>query len=295
MDGWALIARDGASQIIGSARVLSQELKGNRHIAQTSIAVLPDRRRAGAGRALLGAAVDAAEALQRTRLVGRSRGNVPAGEAFARHIGAELGQIMIENRIDLEQLNHNLVRGWIDDGPRRAPGYHLMFVHGVTPPELGPAVVEALEIMNTAPRDNLDQRDFRITPEQLRDQEQAFTALGFERWALYTVEDATGHFVGLTDLSFRLAAPERIQVGNTGVDLAHRGHALGKWLKASMTQRVLDDLPEARALITSNAAGNAAMLRINQELGYRPSAAEMTWQISVERARSYLATRTNDV
>lgn len=51
----------------------------------------------------------------------------------------------------------------------------------------------------------------------------------------------------------------------------------------------------ARALVTSNAAGNAAMLRINQEFGYRLSAAEMTWQISVERARSYLATRTNDV
>lgn len=289
MDALVLVARDSAGQIIGSARVFVQDLEGSRHIAQTSISVLPDHRRAGIGRALLRGAVEATERFQRTLLMGFSRENMPAGEAFARRIGAELGQVVTENRLDLRSVDRSLLRTWIEDGPRRAPGYHLRFVHGETPEELAPEAARILEVMNTAPRDNLDQGDFSLTAEQLRDQERAVTAAGFERWALYAVEEATGRFVGLTDVGIYRAAPERIHVGNTGVEPAHRGHAIGKWLKAAMTQHVLDDLPDTRWLITSNAAGNEAILAINRQLGFRPSAALLTWQLSVERAREYLA------
>lgn len=292
MDALVLLARDSAGRIIGSARVVVQDLEGSRHIAQTTIKVLPDHRRAGIGRALLREAVEAAERFQRTLLMGFSRENVPAGEAFARRIGAELGQVVTENRLDLRSVDRSLLRTWIEDGPRRAPGYHLRFVRGETPEELAPDAARILEVMNTAPRDNLDQGDFSLTAEQLRDQERAVTAAGFERWALYAVEEATGRFVGLTDVGIYRAAPERIHVGNTVVEPDHRGHAIGKWLKAAMTQRVLDDLPDARWLITSNAAGNEAILAINRQLGFRPSAALLTWQLSVERAREYLAAGT---
>lgn len=49
--------------------------------------------------------------------------------------------------------------------------------------------------------------------------------------ACYAVDDATGDFVGLTDIVVSSASPERVWVGNTAVEPAHRGRALGKWLK----------------------------------------------------------------
>lgn len=56
-----------------------------------------------------------------------------------------------------------------------------------------------------------------------------------------------------------------------------------------MTQKVLDELPAARWLVTGNAASNDAMLSINRQLGFQASAAATTWQVSIERARAYLS------
>ena len=288
-DGATIIARDGAGQIIGSADVSVQDIDGFRHVAQVSIGVLPGHRRAGTGRALLGGAIDVAGRLGRGVLMGGTRETVPAGQAFARRIGAELGQVMTENRLDLRAVDRDLIRSWTQAGPARASGYHLQFVKGATPDRLMPGVIAAFEIMNTAPRDDLQIGDFTITPQLFREEERAAAAAGQERWAYYAIEDATSDFVGLTDIVVNAAVPERIHVGNTAVHPAHRGHALGKWLKAAMTQKVLDELPAARWVVTGNAASNDAMLSINRQLGFQASAAVKIWQVSTDRARAYLS------
>jgi mycothiol synthase len=288
-DGVTIVARDGAGQIMGSAGVNVADLDGFRHVAEVSIGVLPGYRRAGIGRALLGGATDVAGRLGRSLLMAVTRENVPAGEAFARRIGAELGQVVTRNRLDLRDVDRDLIQSWAEAGPARASGYHLEFVKGVTPDRLIPGVIAALMIMNTAPRDDLQTGDFTITPQLLREEEQASAAAGLEPWAYYAIDDATSDFVGLTTIVVNPAVPEQVQVGNTAVDPAHRGHALGKWLKAAMMQRVLAELPAARWLVTSNATSNDAMLSINRQLGFRASAAMKIWQVSTDRARAYLS------
>jgi hypothetical protein len=42
---------------------------------------------------------------------------------------------------------------------------------------------------------------------------------------------------------------------------------------------------------TGNADSNAAMLKINTDLGFRPYQSDNVWQIEVERVKEYLATR----
>lgn len=290
--GATIVARDPAAQIIGFADVTAQDVDGFRHVAEVDLGVLPGQRRAGIGQALLGGVLEVAGRLDRSLLMGHTRDTVPAGEAFARRIGAELGQVIVENRLDLRAVDRGLVRSWVEAGPARAPGYHLEFVKGVTPGHLMPRVIAALHIMNTAPRDDLQIGEFTITPEQFHQAETAGVAAGLERWACYAVDDATADFVGLTEIVLRRAVPERVYVSSTGVDPAHRGHALGKWLKGAMTQEVLDELPAARWLVTSNAASNDAMLSINRQLGFQPSAAMKAWQVSTERARAYLSGQT---
>ena len=71
----------------------------------------------------------------------------------------------------------------------------------------------------------------------------------------------------------------------------HRGHALGKWLKAVMLQRILDERPEAVDIRTGNADSNDAMLGINRELGFKPHRAYTTWQVTTEQVRKYLDAR----
>ena len=288
-DGATIVARSESGDIVGFADVLTQDMEGYRHVAQVNIGVLPEHRRAGVARTLLGSAVDFAERLGRTLLMGSTRDTIPAGEAFAQRIGAELGQVITENRLDLRMVDPALVRSWTEAGATGPPGYHLELVKATTPEHLLPGVIAAFEILNTAPRDDLQVGDFTITAERLKDEEAAAAAAGMERWAYYAVEDSSSHFVGITDIVVNPGTPERIHVGNTAVAPGHRGHALGKWLKGAMTQKILDELPAARWLVTSNAASNEAMLSINAQLGFRARAAVKTWQLSTERTHQYLS------
>jgi mycothiol synthase len=288
-DGAVIVARDDAGQIAGSATVVVQEMDGFRHVAQVSLGVLPGHRRAGTGRVLLGGVLEAARRLDRSLLMGTTRETVPAGEAFARRIGAEVGIVQTESRLDLRAVDRDLIRSWMETGPDRAPGYHLELIKGTTPDHLMRGVIAALQVMNTAPLDDLQIGDLTFTPELRKQEEQAIAAMGLERWAYYAVKDATGDFVGLTDIMVNPAMPERVYVGHTGVEPDHRGRALGKWLKAAMTQRILDELPAVQRMVTGNAASNDAMLSINRQLGFQATATTKTWQISIEHARVYLS------
>lgn len=290
-DGATVAARDDAGQIIGFATVVTHDMEGFRHVARVTIGVLPGHRRAGIGRTLLGGALEVAERFERSLLIGDTRETVPAGEAFARRIGADLGQVSTVYRLDLRAVDRDLVRSWVTAGPAQAPGYHLELVKGITPDHLMPGVIAAYGISNTAPKDNLRVGDLTLTPEWLKQEERAAAARGVARWAYYAVEDATGDFIGFIDILVNSEDPERVQNSTLAVAPAHRGHALGKWLMAAMTQQVLDELPDAHWLVYSGiATSNDPMLALTRQFGYRASAAVKTWQISTERARAYLST-----
>jgi len=290
-DGVVITARDQGEAIRGYASCGWADLPGWDHVLQTHIAVLPDVRQQGLGRLLLDRAAAVAQRRGLRLITGRTKDNVPAGAAFCVAMQAQQAMVADENRLDLRGADRALIDRWLADGPRRAPGYRLLFVAGPTPPELADRVARALNIMNTAPREDLDVGDILITPELISQDEEAAAATGAERRAYYAVEEKSGRFVGLTDVTVRPELPDRVWVGDTAVDPGHRGQGLGKWLKAAITAHVLDDLPGARWVITWNAGSNAPMLAINHELGFRPVAVYTTWQVPVTELRALLAAR----
>jgi len=284
-DGVVLVARDQAGAIAGFSSCGWEDVPGLNHVLWTDVAVLPDARRQGLGSRLLGESAAVAEHRGLRLLMGRSRANVPSGEAFCRRFGAEQAMVGRENRLDLRAVDRDLVARWVADGPVRAPGYRLEFVAGRTPAELMDRVAEVFNVMNTAPRENMDISDVAVTPDLVRSIEEARLAVGDQLWAYYAVEQSTGRFVGLTNITIRPGTPDRVHVGDTGVDAAHRGHALGKWLKAAITERILAELPDVRWVITWNAGSNDAMLGINAELGFLTVAVTTAWQIATDRLR----------
>jgi mycothiol synthase len=288
-DGVRIIARDATGAVAGFSSCGWEQLPGQDHLLMVGIAVLPAWRRRGLGRLLLGRSVAVAERRGLRLIMGRTRDNVPSGAEFARRFGAELAMVGRENRLDLHTVDRQLVHRWVADGPLRAPGYRLQFVAGRTPPELMDRVAEAFNVMNTAPRENMDISDTPVTPELVRVYEDAIMAARDDTWAYYAVEEPSGRFVGLTNITIRAGMPDRVSVGDTGVDPEHRGHALGKWLKAAITERILADLPEVRWVITYNAGSNDAMLGINTQLGFRTTAVHTFWQIGTAQLSARLA------
>ncbi|MEE9601209.1 MAG: N-acetyltransferase, partial [Thermoplasmata archaeon] len=63
---------------------------------------------------------------------------------------------------------------------------------------------------------------------------------------------------------------------------------LGKWLKAAMLLRVREKFPQIQVVVTDNATSNAAMLSINERLGFRPHKEGVWAQITLEALEDYL-------
>lgn len=288
------LARDADAVVaLGSAK-WEPKATDNLHLLQSQIEVHPEHRRRGIATELLAAIVSLADAQQRTLLLGGTEESVPAGDAFCARIGANAGQVMRVSRLLLDELDRSLIETWVAEGPTRAPGYELVFVDGDIPDELMDAAILAFDVMNTAPRDDLDIEDWKVTPAHIRAWERSRAATGGQLWTLFVRHLESNRLVGFTEIGWNPAVPGIIEQMGTAVDPAHRGHALGKWLKAEMLRRLLVDGPlDARELRTGNAESNDAMLGINVALGFRPWLASTAWQLKVEDAKSYLASRTS--
>ena len=273
---------DEDGSLVGSVEVrIDTEHDDNPDVLGCRIVVRRDVRRRGVGSVLLGEVIALAGAEGRTRLVGQTYSRIPAGDEFATHVGAVRKGQSHTNHLPTAEVDRALLEAWVRDGPVRAEAYDLLAWDGPIPDDHLDAFLDLLLVMNDAPRDELEVNDFTITPEQWREGEREGAAVGQERWFLVARNRRDGALAGLHDIAWVPSYPNAMFIGSTGVRPEHRGHALGKWMKAAMTLRILDERPEVTDIRTGNADSNDAMLGINRAMGYRPLFGVTTWELAL--------------
>lgn len=289
---WSFRARDAEGRLAGIASTsIDPDHDDNPDILWVGLTVHADHRRHGLGTRLLAELTKVARAEGRTRLISSTVERWPMGSEFAREVGAEPKSQQHINHLPFADVDRPMLERWVAEGPQRAADYELIGWDGVVPQEHMANWLDLVLVMNTAPRDDLQMNDFTITEEEVRDSEKVMLATGTEHWVLVARRKSDGTWAGLHDVSWNPHDPKIVWVGATGVRPEHRGHALGKWLKAAMTLRVLDERPEVTEIRTGNADSNDAMLGINKQMGYRPFIATTTWEVSTDAAESWLRKR----
>ncbi len=280
--GW--MARDPAGEVRASAAIFLAEMAENRHLGQAELEVDPAWRRQGLGWQLARLVLEAARDEERRLLIFSTNDRSEGGSAFANRLGARAGMTAHTNQLDLRSLDRELLRRWQESGRERAAGFDLDLWDGRYPDADLEAIAELFKVMNSAPTDDLDVEEFVYTPEQIREIEAQQLSGGRKRWTMVARERESGRFAGYTVLILDPARPQIILQGDTGVLPEYRNHGLGRWLKAAMLDKVLAEWPEGRFVRTGNADSNAPMLRINEQLGFRPYMAETIWQLPVSEA-----------
>lgn len=282
-----IVAWEGV-RAIGRAVAFLPTGVDNRHMLQFDPQVLPERRRRGVGRAMLRWALEVARKNGRRLIIGGTGARVPAGDAFALAFGARASLQASLNELDLEEHGprlfgpDGLVAAWIREGPGRAPGYELAWVPRPYPRAALAPFAALKSAMNDAPRGELDVEDRVYTEDSLRDMDAYESAAGYQSWSLVARHAASGDYAGFTELVWHPENPAIGFQGDTGVVPAHRGHALGKWLKATMLERLHRERPQVRVVRTGNADSNEAMLGINRALGFRQAEGGNAYQLDVE-------------
>ncbi len=287
---WGVWSAD-ESAMVAEASVSFLRMETNQHLAEFDMEVLPEYRRRGIARELLARIAEAVRENQRTLLMTGTTERIPAGEAFMLHLGARKGMERHTNQLDLKDLNRHLIGEWQERARECASDFEIGLWDGAYPEEYLQEIANLLNVMNTEPRDNLQLEDFNMTPERLRQIERSLGARGAERWTLYVRERATGKFAGFTEVVWNRNRPQILDQHGTGVFPQYRKRGLGRWLKAAMLDRVMRERAEVKFVRTGNADSNAAMLKINFELGFKPYISHSVWQVEIGRVLEYLGKR----
>lgn len=274
------IARDG-DVIVGGGYLSLDHSGNNAHRAEFSVEVAASHRRRGIGRALLAPLVDAAEADGRVSLTAGTPQGTP-GEQFLAAVGAVNSYLDRRSRLRVADVDETLVDTWIVDAKSKAADYSLLFFDGPVPDEHLDAVMKVHEAMNDAPREGLDLEDEHDTVEHFRDREQRLFERGNRRIQLVARHDSTGEFAGFTTISWHPLLPQVGWQWGTAVSREHRGHAIGRWIKAANYRNLRELNPQAEFVDTWNAGSNKWMLAINDDLGFKPYIWYSAYQGTIE-------------
>lgn len=273
-------ARDG-DRVVGLGELSLKYIEQNRHHAYVWVAIRPEWRRKGLAKRLLRPVVAAASEDGRTLLETWASLDGP-GDACLTELGAKRAIIDRHSRLLIKDVDAEMLRSWVARAPERAADYSLVEWEGRCPEDLVEAFAELRGVMNTAPREELEEEDEILTPERLRETESTWEAQQWSWWIIAARHDPTGELAGYTELQFSHHRKDRIWQGDTGVVPAHRERGLGRWLKAAMLLRLMERRPEVEKVDTWNAGSNAPMLAINHALGFKLIKELAAWQIGLE-------------
>lgn len=267
----------------------------NAHVVNFNVIVQPTYRRRGLGRALLSAVADSASVEGGSTMITQTSRHRPEGELWMRQIGATPTIESRSSRLVLANLDLAFVDEWIRRAAERASEYTLEFWTGTYPEHELDAVARFNTIHDNVSPLNSTNTEVVIDTNQIRHKQEDLFNRGFARWTAVVRETATQQLVGITEISWNTQQPEIVEQGITVVVPEHRQRGLGRWLKAAMAKKIVQELPEARFVHTGNAATNDAMLKINYELGFAPLSEDTWWEISVAQVREYLQKSENRI
>ena len=194
----------------------------NPHMAWAGVRVLPEYRRRGIGKALLRDLLEACRAGGKTRLMSATNERVPAGHAFITKLEAKLGLEEHTNQLLFSELDREYVQRSLQNAPTER--FEIGWYVGEYPESELEQICRLIEVMNTAPRGEMEFNDFKVTPEDLRVRVQQCKINGLEFRFLYAKERATGRYAGFTETGFHPNRPHIVNQWGTGVLPEYRGH-----------------------------------------------------------------------
>lgn len=257
---WLGRLEDGRLATIG---VIRTPLEENTALAPVDVRVHPQLRRQGIGEQMLRVLVAQAREAGRARLMGSQVREGGPGIPWAKRFGFEPAHAYIVQDLAVAQTDPAL---W--DVPV-ASGYRLRDWIGATPEEVLESYAMARQAISDAPSGEMTFQDPHWTPRRIREDEATMAAKDAEQRVVVAIHEATDTIVGITELFVYKSRARQGQQSDTAVLAEHRGHGLGRAMKAAMMRHLVSERPEVERVSTQTAADNVWMAQVNHQIGYR--------------------------
>jgi GNAT superfamily N-acetyltransferase len=274
---WGVVAVDDG-EIVG-AGMASLPKHDNQHLGWVMPWVEPHRRRQGIGSAVLSHLLEGCRAHGRTHHIIETsyafdrRDDHPYRQ-FAEKHGFELANTEVRRHLALpvEEEELDLL---VKQSAEHHEGYEIVSFTGPVPDELVDSLCQTRNLLGVeAPTGALEFEAERIDRDLLREREAQLLRQG--RTMISTLALApNGEVVAYNDLVIPRDDRPNVYQWGTLVRPEHRGHRLGMAVKARGLQELQKHLgerlgTERTRVSTCNAEQNAAMVGINERLGFTP-------------------------
>lgn len=271
LEDW-VVCRDGT--VVGALRLALPAAAPVVRVDQ--LLVHPNHRRRGIGRALHERALERAAHHNRSVLSTTLSAALPDGPpvdetpaAFATAMGAVPSEkgAGIHQWLDLSE--HDPLAAGIPPVPA---GYRLVTWGTVTPDEYALTVSTLEQSLGGEQRS-----DGEVETSYARRFERMRIGRGRRAYHTGVLHEPSGQLIGYTSISKTTGNPEHALQGMTVVHVEHRGHGLGRIIKLANLELARRHEPRLRFLETTNAEDNAAMIAVNEALGFRPHDRWVVW------------------
>ena len=273
----AWLASDDAGVPVGSAFLRLPTSAGQQHLAELELAVHPAERRHGAGSQLLTAAVAAARAGGRRCVTAQAEADAP-GDLFLAARGFRRVLTLIYTRLPQAPADTAALK---EIAGQPCPGYRLESWDGTVPDDLADTFAASRRAMDDMPMDDTDFGTVAWDVDRVRAAAAAVAERGDRLHTVTAVSEADGTIAGFTELVVPGDGTGDAQHYGTGVLPEHRGHRLGRWMKAAAILHARATYPRLGGLLTDTATSNAPMRAINDKLGYRPTHTSLMYQLDL--------------
>ncbi|MGI9615524.1 MAG: GNAT family N-acetyltransferase [Acidimicrobiales bacterium] len=246
------------------------EPDGDTWLAEVDVIVLPEFRRRGIATTLIDDALPQLADVGLRSVVGEVTQGLCSDESTALCQRYGLTKRLEErcSRAQVADVDRSMLAGWIADAARSS-AYRVESWEGPCPDHLLDLWCAAAVAMTDAPTDDLEYVENVRKPEMQREADRVCVERGLLLYRSLALSDSDEP-AGVTEIFVNAEVPQVGQQGETGVLAAHRGHRLGKWLKAVNFEQAVVAHPEMRVIETYNAQSNPWMLDINIAMGFAP-------------------------
>ena len=229
--------------------------------------VIARHRRKGVFTQLLPQIVQYAQSVGATWLEGDTK--FESGFRFCEKIGATEAGRQRTNRLIVDQVDWEMMQGWVAEGRSKNPGVELIRVANLPEPELIEPLCDLItDINQLQPRDAVEGINFTLTPAELENEASQLRKQKTTRVFLLAREP-DGTLSGMTDLFHHETMPAYAHCGLTGVRPEFQNRGQAKWLKAAMLLDLRERHPEVRFVDTNNFNSNRPILSINDRMGFK--------------------------
>jgi GNAT superfamily N-acetyltransferase len=238
--------------------------------------VSAEARRKGLGMLLLRRVHALMQAMDKSVLTLHAHSD--AGHAFLTHVGATAKHHTVENRMLLKDVDWSCLR--TSEGAAGDLGLAVECHAGRVPREvLIPLLPAFTALIADMPLGDLEMPPIRF---EIESYDQWYESMDRSGGAHHLIlhREPGGTVVGMSDAAWDSRNPKVVFQVFTAIAPSWRGRGLARTIKATLLRQIRSSHPSAEEMRTSNAESNAAILSVNQRLGFTVRRRHVDYQIT---------------